>query len=57
MYKKEQAKQLLSHYMRLVFAESGLNFDSDNYAEIDLFVDLVVEAAKEEILQELEKYL
>lgn len=54
MSKREDAKRLFSHYMRLAFAESGLDFDSDNYADISLLVDLLVDAAKEEIKKEIE---
>jgi hypothetical protein len=41
--------------MRMAFAESGLDWDSDNYADVDMIVDSIIDAAKEEILKELSK--
>ena len=53
MNKRDKAIQVLSHYMRLAFAESGLDWDFDNDSDIELIVDSIISAAREEILQEL----
>jgi hypothetical protein len=51
MNKKEQAKQLLTHYFDIAIGEDNkLQFDS--WSEINSIVDLIVDAAKEEILHE-----
>ena len=52
--KRDKAIQVLSHYMRLAFAESGLDWDYDNESDIELIVDSIISAAREEIIQELE---
>jgi hypothetical protein len=40
----DRAKDLLSHYMKLVFDQSGLRFDSDNQVELDQIIDEIVSA-------------
>lgn len=53
MYKREEAKRTLKFYFRLLAEKSGMNWDSDNDAEIEASVDLIIDAAKEE--QDLEE--
>jgi hypothetical protein len=53
--KRNKAIQVLSHYMRMAFTESGLDWDYDNESDIELIVDNIISAAKEEIIQELKE--
>ena len=48
MNKRAYAKQLLIHYFRLAYAESGLDLDYEMIAEIESIVDLIIDAAIEE---------
>lgn len=48
MYKREEAKRYFLYYFRLLAEKSGMNWDSDNDAEIEAAVDLIIDAAKEE---------
>jgi len=52
MYKRNQAKHLLQHYMALLARKAGAQWDSDNLSEIDELVDCLIDAAKEEIKAE-----
>ncbi|MHA2219653.1 MAG: hypothetical protein ACXACY_27410 [Candidatus Hodarchaeales archaeon] len=55
MNKREYAKQLLKHYFKISI--NGPDADMlDIYAEIEDIVDLIVDAAIEEIKEELEDY-
>ena len=54
MNKREQAKQLLTHYFRIAFAESGADLPWDCISELESIVDLIIDAAKEEIEKELQ---
>lgn len=40
---------MFRYYFRLIAKQSGINWDSDNEAEIDCAIDLLIEAVKEEI--------
>jgi hypothetical protein len=42
---RERAKQNLVHYFRTAFNGAGLQFDSDNVAEVRDIVDALVDAA------------
>ena len=49
MDKRAYAKRLLLHYFSLAFAESGLDMEFDMQTEIESIVDLIIDAAKEEL--------
>ena len=46
--KANQAKSTLTHYMRLIARQAGVNWGYDNDTEIEIVVDLIIEAAAEE---------
>ena len=49
MRKRDTAKRLLQHY----FSMSIENFESDCHSEVADIVDLIIDAAKEELKEEL----
>jgi hypothetical protein len=51
--KREQAKQLMRHYFRLMAELAGARWDRDNVAEIDDLTDCLIDAAKDEIMEVL----
>ena len=53
MNKRAYAKQLLIHYFIMCAKESGFYWDSDNVCEIEEIVDLIIDAAIEEIRKDL----
>ena len=48
MSKREEAKRMLKFYLRMIAENTGINWDSDNDAEIEKAVDLIIDASKEE---------
>lgn len=48
MNKREEAKRMITYYFRLIAKNAGVNWDSDNDAEIEAAVDLIIDASKEE---------
>ncbi|MHA2277622.1 MAG: hypothetical protein ACXAC2_17720 [Candidatus Kariarchaeaceae archaeon] len=52
MNKREEAKRYMQHYFNL---STEKDLDWDNIAEINSLVDLIIDAAKEEILEELDR--
>lgn len=56
MNKKDKAIQVLSHYMRMAFAESGLDWDYDSDSDIELIVDNIISAAVDETTSIMIKY-
>lgn len=56
MGKREESKRYLKHYFRLLAEKAGVNWDSDNDAEIESAVDLIIDAAKEEQETEEKRY-
>jgi hypothetical protein len=50
--KANRAKSLLTHYFRMA-SQGEWRFDSDNVSEIEEIVDLIVDAAVEEIKAEI----
>ena len=46
MDKREEAKKMMVHYFRTLFNQAGLEFDSDNKTEVELIIDLIIEAAE-----------
>jgi len=55
MDKRELAKRLLSHYFSVAYAESGADLPWDSLSEIESIVDLIIDAAKEEIIKEIKE--
>lgn len=53
MNKRERVKIMLIHYFRI--SNRGNRWDSDNDSEINELVDLLIDAAKEEIQAENEE--
>lgn len=51
MDKREQAKRLLAHYIDLSLGEDN-KLQFDEWAEVVSIVDLIIDAAKEEIEKE-----
>lgn len=49
----DRAKDLLNHYMKLVWESSGLRWVSDNQAELDDLIDTIVKASREDSRQEI----
>lgn len=49
---KQRAKRLLKHYMQMAVRASGLQWDSDNDAEVDEIVDCLISAAVAEAREE-----
>ena len=47
--KRAEAKRYMTHYFRKMAEASGMHWDSDNETEIENLVDLMVDAAKEEM--------
>lgn len=43
-----QATSLLAHYFKVVFEASGLNWNSDNEAEIKNLVDCIIDESQTE---------
>ena len=56
MDKRQEAKQLLTHYFTFVQAGSKVNWDYDNQSEIESIVDLIVDAAVDEMTSLMIKY-
>lgn len=52
MNKRQDAKRNLVWYFQLMFEQTGTRFDGDNRAEIEDIVDLIIDAAKEELKKE-----
>ena len=49
MDKREEAKRLLNSYLEMLAKGQGLHWDSDNRAEVGEIVDLIIDAARQEI--------
>lgn len=45
-YRRNRAKRLLTHYLKLLFKSAGLRWDSDTEAEIEEVIDDVIEAGQ-----------
>ncbi len=54
-----EAKKLMTHYFRLVRSMTATSWSSDNDAELEIMVDLIVEAAvikaKESIMEGIQR--
>ena len=55
MKKRDYAKRLLVHYMNFTWEKIGLKVDYDNIAEWEDIVDALIDAAKEEMVEEMER--
>jgi len=54
MDKRQTAKRLLTHYIDLAMGKDNkLQFDS--WAEVNSIVDLIIDAAKEEIIKKIKE--
>jgi hypothetical protein len=49
MSNRYRAVDLLAHYLSTVFRAAGLDWDSDNNAEIENLMDLLIGVMREEI--------
>lgn len=45
--KRQEAKDLLAHYLELAYERGGkgLTFDADNHAEVECIVDMIIDEA------------
>lgn len=48
MSNREEAKRYFTYYFRLIAEKADVNWDSDNDAEIEKAVDLIIDANKQE---------
>ena len=48
MSNREEAKRYFTYYFGLIARKAGVNYDSDNDAEIEKAVDLIIDANKQE---------
>lgn len=55
--KRDYAKQLAVHYFVLIGGLSDKKWHSDCIAEINILVDTIIDAAKEELKEELKRGL
>jgi hypothetical protein len=55
MAARQEAKNLLNHYLQRALKNTGSKVDSDTTVEIDAIVDHIVDAAVEETLQRLDQ--
>ncbi len=56
MDKREQAKNALRFYFRRCALATGILWDSDNDSEVEEIVDLIIDAAKDEMTSIMIKY-
>lgn len=50
-----QAAHLLKYYLRLIARNAGVNWDSDNDAEVDAIVECILNAARRQAHEEIEE--
>lgn len=48
MPKRDAAVQYLAWYFKLLFEMAGLEWDASNDADIECFVDFIIDASKED---------
>jgi len=53
MSAKDEAVHLAQYYFRLIFQKDGVRWDEDNDSEIALIVDRIVDAARDEVREEI----
>lgn len=49
MEKRERAKELAQYYFARLARHAGMYWGQDNDSEIELLIDLIIDAAQEEI--------
>ena len=52
-----QAAHLLSYYLRMIARQAGVNWDSDNDAEVDAIVECILNAARQQAHEEIEEWV
>jgi len=52
-----QAAHLLKYYLRLIACRAGVNWDSDNDAEVDAIVECILNAARQQAHEEIEEWV
>lgn len=57
MTKRDRAKRLLSHYFQVIAETARVRLGPDNLSEIEWIVDLIADAAKEELREEFERMI
>jgi len=52
-----QAAHLLKFYLRMIASRAGVNWDSDNDAEVDAIVEGILNAARQQAHEEIEEWV
>lgn len=52
-----QAAHLFKHYLRLIACRAGVNWDSDNDAEVDSVIECILNAARQQAHEEIEEWV
>lgn len=52
-----QAAHLLKFYLRMVARSAGVNWDSDNDAEVDAIVECILNAARKQAHEEIQEWV
>lgn len=52
-----QAAHLLKYYLRMIAVKAGVNWDSDNDAEVDAIVEGLLNAARQQAHEEIEEWV
>lgn len=52
-----QAAHLLKYYLRMIAVKAGVNWDSDNDAEVDAIVECILNAARQQAHEEIEEWV
>lgn len=52
-----QAAHLLKHYLRLIACRAGVNWNSDNDAEVDAIIEGILNAARQQAHDEIEEWV
>jgi hypothetical protein len=57
MNHKAEAAQLLVHYFQMIAKKAGLPWESDHTAEIEAAVEHIIDAARDEVRDDLDNYI
>ena len=49
MSRKREAQSILKHYVKMLMEDSNLRVDADTDAELDHFVDIIIEESAERV--------
>jgi len=52
--KRDEAIRYLVWYLKLLFEKAGLQWDASNDGDVECLIDLIIDAAKENFIQEAE---